>query len=171
MKAAKRSTSTPQIEEIVNRPYAIEIEYGERPEDGVAAYVAEWPGCITAGETREEALGRIHDAMRDYAEESLARGLAIAEPMKTYGGTVVVRMPKSLHRDAEQRARNEGVSLNQWMVTTAARAIGTEAPRRPDNATRKARPRVDPEATKPTRLTARSRADGRSALAVRLTRE
>src|SRR2546427_11457429 len=45
----KRRASNEKLDEILRRPYTIEIEYGETPEEGVAAYVAEWPGCITAG--------------------------------------------------------------------------------------------------------------------------
>ena len=114
-----------EVEAILRGPYTIELEYGETPEGGVAALVAEWPGCITAGDTREEALGRIGDAMRDWVEYRLAHGLEIPEPMKRYGGTVVVKMPKSLHRDVERRAEHEGVSMNQWIATTIARAIGS----------------------------------------------
>src|SRR3989442_8581332 len=75
-----------EIEAIVNRPYTIEVIYGEAPDDGVLARVAEWPGCLTAGDTREEALSRIGDAMRDWVKARLERGLPIAEPMTEYGG-------------------------------------------------------------------------------------
>lgn len=115
-----------EVEKIVGRPYSIEIEYGQTPDEGVAAYVAEWPGCITAGSSREEALARIGDAMRDWVEARLRDGLEIPEPMREYGGTVVVKMPRSLHRDAAKRAAREGVSMNQWISTTVARAIGAE---------------------------------------------
>jgi len=123
----KRRASNEKLDEILRRPYTIEIEYGETPEEGVAAYVAEWPGCITAGATREEALARIGDAMRDWAAARLARRQRVAEPLKEYGGTIVTRLPRSLHRDAEKRAQHEGVSLNQWVATTLARAIGSPA--------------------------------------------
>lgn len=115
-----------EVEEIVGRPYSIELEYGRTPDEGIAAYVAEWPGCITAGSSREEALARIGDAMRDWVEARLRDGLDIPEPMREYGGTVVVKMPRSLHRDAAKRAAREGVSMNQWISTTVARAIGAE---------------------------------------------
>lgn len=124
MTMAKGTSS--EVEKTVGRPYSIEIEYGQTPDEGVAAYVAEWPGCITAGSSREEALARIGDAMRDWVEARLRDGLEIPEPMREYGGTVVVKMPRSLHRDAAKRAAREGVSMNQWISTTVARAIGAE---------------------------------------------
>lgn len=45
---------------------------------------------------------------------------------KAYSGKVNVRMPGSLHRDLASRAEVEGVSLNQFMVVTLARAVGEE---------------------------------------------
>ena len=120
-----RKATASDIEKIICRPYTVELDYGETPEDGVAAYVVDWPGCITAGATRAEALARIGDAMYDWVEGRLKDGLEIPEPMKEYGGTVVVKMPRMLHRDAARRARHEGVSMNQWISTTVARAIGT----------------------------------------------
>jgi len=115
-----------EIEAIVKRPYTIEVIYGEAPDDGVLARVAEWPGCLTAGDTREEALMRIGDAMRDWVKARLDKGLPIAEPMTEYGGKVVVQMPRTLHRDVMHRAEREGVSMNQWISTTLARAVGSD---------------------------------------------
>lgn len=119
MKATKA-----QIEDIVNRPYTVELAYGEDPSEGVLARVAEWPGCMTAGDTREEALEHIGEAMREWVEYRLERGLGIPEPITSYGGKVLVQMPKSLHRDLMKRAEREGVSMNQLISTTLARAMG-----------------------------------------------
>lgn len=116
-----------QIEEILRRPYTVELEYGETPDEGVAAYVVEWPGCITAGATREEALSRIEDAMRTWAEYGLEMGYDIPLPLGGFGGRVLLRVPKSLHRDVTRIAEHEGVSVNQWLTTVIARAVGTAA--------------------------------------------
>ena len=115
-----------EIDRILARAYSIELDYGEDPKDGVGAYVVEWPGCITAGATREEALANLPDAMRSWVGYRLERGYDVPEPMSTTGGTVVVKMPRSLHRAAVRRAEKEGVSMNHWISTTIARAIGTE---------------------------------------------
>ena len=149
--------SAAEIEKIISRPYTIELEYGATPEEGVAAYVVEWPGCITAGETREEALSHIADAMRDWAEYRTEKRYDIPAPMREFGGTVVVKMPRTLHRDVAKRAKHEGVSMNQWIATTIARAVGTPSVRRPETRdsvvggmshTRKARRRALPRAAK-----------------------
>ena len=128
---AKGRPTTKEIEEIIKRPYTIEVVYGDDPDDGVLARVAEWPGCMTAGDTREEALSRIGDAMRDWVKARIAEGRPIAEPMSGYGGKVVVQMPRTLHRDVIHRAEREGVSMNQWISTTLARAVGSEGKEKP----------------------------------------
>ena len=54
-------------------------------------------------------------------------GLPIPEPTSTkYSGEIRVRMPPSLHQLLAQRASNEGVSLNQYMVAGLARAVGLD---------------------------------------------
>lgn len=112
------------VEPIVRRPYTIEFEYPDDPEEGVLAYVAEWPDCFAAGRTREEAVAELGKAMRELAAYRLQHKLEIPEPLARYSGRVLLRMPKRIHRDAERRAEAEGVSLNQWLSTTIAQAIG-----------------------------------------------
>lgn len=116
--------TTKALEAILTRPYAVEFVYGETPDEGVVAQVAEWPGCMTAGATREEAVARLEDAMRDWVEARLRANLDIPEPMATYSGKVLLRMPRNVHRAAEQRARQEGTSLNTWLATAIARELG-----------------------------------------------
>ena len=101
-------TKKTELGEILARPYAIEFVYGETPDEGVVAQVAEWPGCMTAGATREEAIAHLEDAMHDWAEARLDAKLEIPEPMAIYSGKVLLRMPRNVHRAAEQRAREEG---------------------------------------------------------------
>src|SRR2546422_9620982 len=76
----KRRASNEKLDEILRRPYTIEIEYGETPEEGVAAYVAEWPGCITAGATRGGALPRNRGGVGGWAAGRLARRPRGAQP-------------------------------------------------------------------------------------------
>jgi len=121
-----------EVEEIIRKPYAVELTYGEHPDEGVVAQVAEWPGCMTAGDSREEALAHIEDAMRDWVEDRLARDLDIPEPMAAYSGKVLLRMPRDIHRAAEQRARRavdergEQVPNVEWSVQR--RELGTITP-------------------------------------------
>lgn len=132
--AARRA----EIEAILAKPYAVELVYGENAAEGLLAQVTEWPGCMTAGETREEALSHIEDAMWDWVEARLQAGLDIPEPMAGYSGKVLLRIPRDVHRAAERRARAEGTSLNTWLTTAIARELGPAEKARHGSAARPA---------------------------------
>ena len=103
-------TRTAEVEQVARLPYTVELEYGETPDEGVLAYLAEWPDVFAAGRTRHEAVAGLKDALRAVVDYRVARGLDIPRPMTEYGGRVVVEMPKGLHRDIQRRAEREGVS-------------------------------------------------------------
>jgi predicted RNase H-like HicB family nuclease len=67
------------LQEIIQRPYHRMI-YGE-PIEGYLGEVLELPGCVTAGETPEEALANLTEAMEVWVESALAHGDAIPEPL------------------------------------------------------------------------------------------
>lgn len=52
----------------------------ERGEDGFGAYVPDLPGCIAVGETKEEALRLIAEAVELHLEGLREEGLPIPEP-------------------------------------------------------------------------------------------
>lgn len=118
------SKQSRDIDEIIRRPYGVELIYGETPDEGVVAQIVEWPGCMTAGDSREEALAHLGDAMRDWVEARVSAKLDVPEPMAAYSGKVLLRMPRDVHRAAERRARKEGTSLNTWLTTAIARELG-----------------------------------------------
>ncbi len=120
-------TTKAMIDAIVRRPYSIEFEYGESPEEGVLAHVAEWPDCFAAGRTREEALAMLDRTMRELAAYRVREGLAIPDPLSGFSGRLVLRLPKALHHDAARRAAAEGVSLNGWLVSAIAREVGPKS--------------------------------------------
>jgi antitoxin HicB len=90
------------------------------------ARVVELPGCITEGDSREDAIAMIQDAMAGWIEIALADGHPIPEPRSSdeFSGKFVVRVSKSLHRDLVDAAAREEVSLNQFIATELARAVG-----------------------------------------------
>jgi predicted RNase H-like HicB family nuclease len=119
------------IDEILSRPYEIDFEYGQGPDEGILAYVVEWPDCFAAGRDRAEALAALEQAMRELAAYRLDHGLEIPTPASGFSGKVLLRMPKKLHRDAERNATRDGVSLNTWLTTAIAREVGpTKKPAR-----------------------------------------
>jgi predicted RNase H-like HicB family nuclease len=98
------------------------------PEDegGYRAEVIEFPGCFAEGETAAEAAANLEDAASSWLESSIANGHTIPEPMEEleYSGKLVVRLPKSLHRRAALAANRDGVSLNQFIVSSVAEQVG-----------------------------------------------
>ena len=103
-------------------PYVTIIKPAE--EGGFVAMIKELPGCLTQGETREEALSMVEDAKKSWILVALEDGDNIPEPERDqeYSGKFNVRIPKSLHKDLANKAKVENVSLNQ--LTTYLLSIG-----------------------------------------------
>lgn len=101
-------------------PYTIQIT---REDDTTwFARVVELPGCLTEGDTPEEAADLIQDALAAWLEIALEDGRPIPEPQtaETYSGRFVVRVPRTLHQQLVEAAEQEGVSLNQLINVTLA---------------------------------------------------
>ena len=112
-----------EVEKYMKLPYTIELI---PEEDGTYfVKVKELPGCMSAGDTVEEAIGMIHDAMRGWLEVAIEDGLEIPLPdvMKKYSGKFLVRVPKHLHKNLADQAKKEGVSLNQFVVSLLSEKI------------------------------------------------
>jgi antitoxin HicB len=86
------------------------------------------PGCMSDGETIEEALSSGRDARAAWILAMREAGrpvpLPAAEPGAGYSGKWQLRTPKSLHRSLADRARREGVSLNTLAVALLAEGLG-----------------------------------------------
>jgi len=115
---------TKSVEYYMGLPYTIEL----RPdaEEGWFVHVKEWPGCMSQGDTAEEALADIREVIPLWIETSLKSGYQIPEPRaeEEYSGKFVVRVPRSLHRELVQGAEYEGVSLNQFVNVGLSKAVG-----------------------------------------------
>ena len=105
------------------------VEISVIPEDESGGYFACIPllhGCMTDGETVEEAYTNLQDAKREWIIDMLDRGLPINEPnMKPrFSGRFVVRVPKTLHRLLAEESEREGISLNQFVNNSLAFVVG-----------------------------------------------
>jgi antitoxin HicB len=111
------------IEYYMNLPYTRELI--KEPEGGWFIRIKELPGCMSQGDTVEEAMNMIEDAMLGWLDVSLEDGDSIPEPApdEEYSGKFVVRLPRSLHRQLAETAEREGVSLNQFVNVSLARAV------------------------------------------------
>ena len=61
----------------MNMRYAVVIEKGDT---SYGAYVPDLPGCITAGETKDEVIKLIHEAIEFHLEGLKENGEPIPEP-------------------------------------------------------------------------------------------
>jgi len=117
-------TDTPRtVEAYLDLPYTIEIT--PDPSGGYAESVAELPGCITQAETWAEINALIRDAMAGWIAIKLEDGLPVPLPADpAVPARVLLRLPRSLHRELTLAADREGVSFNQYLVYQLARAVG-----------------------------------------------
>jgi antitoxin HicB len=113
--------------ELLKKPYARLV----LPDtDGTfTAEIVEFPGCISVGDTAVEALANLEKVAVDWIAATVEQGQDIPEPMESsgYSGKLVLRMQKSLHKKATLFAEREGVSLNTFIVTCLAEAVGERA--------------------------------------------
>lgn len=96
------------------------------PETGTyTAQILEFPGCISQGDTPADAYKNLEEAAKSWIRAAIEMKQTIPEPVasNTYGGKLLVRLPKSLHRDATQAAEREGASVNQYVVVAVAEKV------------------------------------------------
>lgn len=76
----------------------------------------ELDGCQSTADTVEELIKNLEAVKKDHIEIKLEFGDPIPEPRELPSGNILLRMPKSLHRDLIENAEREGVSLNQYIM-------------------------------------------------------
>lgn len=98
-------------------------------EGGYLAEILELPGCITEGDTPEEAYRNLEDAMGGYIAAALDTKRLIPDPVgdKEYSGHFPLRISTELHRAAALRAIQEEVSLNQWIARAIAAQVAKDS--------------------------------------------
>ncbi len=115
------------VEYYLGLPYTLRLI----PETGGGWFVevAELPGCMSEGNDPGDAIAMIREAMQGWLEIALEDGIPIPEPreLEQYSGKFVVRVPRWLHRELVRTTDQEGVSLNHFVSTVLARAVGEQA--------------------------------------------
>lgn len=117
-------TERKPLEYYLGLKYPVTLEAS--PEGGYFIEIEDLPGCYSQGETVEEALEMIEESRRLWLESAYEDGLDIPLPrdLEQYSGKFFIRAPKSLHRKLDQMAKREGVSLNQYLVSTLSYTVG-----------------------------------------------
>ena len=113
-----------KIEDYVDLPYKMEI-VKDLDEGGYVVSFPDLPGCLTVGETIEEAIKNAEDAKRAWLEAAIEEQIEISIPEKKekYSGQFKLWIPKSLHRILAEQSKREGISMNQYCVYLLSRNI------------------------------------------------
>ncbi len=90
---------------------------------GWFAVVPDLPGCMSDGDTGQQALENVLDAIEAWKEEARDIGKPVPEP-GTSLGQWRQRVPRTLHLTLKEMAEREGVSLNQLVTAILAESVG-----------------------------------------------
>ncbi|MCZ6804104.1 MAG: toxin-antitoxin system HicB family antitoxin [Proteobacteria bacterium] len=105
--------------------YAFEIRpLSEVEGGGYLISFPDLPGCISDGESPEEAMKHGKDAVQCWVAAAKESGDSIPQPYQAYSGKFVQRLPRSLHARLVERAKKEQVSLNALVTTYIAERLG-----------------------------------------------
>lgn len=102
-------------------PYVIK-KLSRNEGDGFLIIFPDLEGCMTGGDTLEEAVKNIEDAKRSYfmafedGEEVPLPNSVDNGNEKEFSGRISLRIPKSLHKKISIQADEEGVSDNQYLL-------------------------------------------------------
>lgn len=100
--------------------YPAQVFYSDEDE-GFIAVATDLPGCSAFGETQEEAVAELRDAIDAWQLAASNAGNPIPDPSKPQlddlpSGKILLRLPRTLHAQLIERAKYENVSLNQHLV-------------------------------------------------------
>lgn len=99
-------------------------------EECFEALVKELPDLAEYGDSYIEAYELAVDSIETTAEIFKEKGRAMPQPYEPetqFSGRVTLRLPKTLHRGLATKAEEEGMSLNQLMVSVLATFRGFDA--------------------------------------------
>ena len=105
------------VDEYMKLPYRMELT-PDMEEGGFAVSFPELPGCVSVGDTIDEAYKNALDAKRAWLEVAIDEGISINEPnsIDDYSGQFKLRIPKSLHKSLAEHSKQEGISMNQYCL-------------------------------------------------------
>jgi len=96
-------------------------------------YLVEYPdipGCMSDGETIEEAIANGREALRDCIAVFSEAGRKIPKPGIIEPAQWRQRLPRTLYAKLTRQAASEGVSINSFVTAIIAEAIGSRKARR-----------------------------------------
>lgn len=106
--------------------YTYRIEWSEEDKVFVVS-VEELKGCLTHGETPEEALKMAHEAVEGYLETCAANNYDIPLPVskQKYKGDILLRTTPEIHKRIASESMRQGYkSINRFLIDTIKKAVG-----------------------------------------------
>lgn len=105
------------MDQIVDK-YTYRIEWSEEDQ----AYIGrclEFPGLAAHGDSSESALKEIKTVVNESVKWLKDDKKSIPEPlgMKKFKGNLTLRVPPELHRELALKSAEEGVSINQYILS------------------------------------------------------
>ena len=100
----------------LNLPYTYVIEWSSA--DGCfLGSIVELERNMTCGQTREEVLVNLKDALASYVATSLSNNMEIPEPLKIedFKGSITYRTSKERHYKLAKQAKLYGKSINAFI--------------------------------------------------------
>lgn len=93
-------------------------------DDGETYYrvtISKLPGLIAYGDNVDDALTELEEAKKAWFSSCLRRKVEIPEPSsKKYSGKLLIRIPRTLHAQLAEEAKEENVSLNSFIISKLA---------------------------------------------------
>lgn len=120
---------TKDLQKYMDLNYPIEIRYIHEDEGGGVSATIPFLGSdafVGDGETINEALENLKRVKGILFKYYLENNIKIPLPPKTedYSGKFVLRLPKYLHQELVEKAKEEEVSLNTFCVSLLSQKIG-----------------------------------------------
>lgn len=111
--------------------YYLDADYpfSVRPDIENEGYIVEFPDlnyCTGSGKEINEAIANGMTVKNDWIKAAFQNNISIPEPASNeeYNGRITLRVPRSLHRTIIERAKKEGVSLNQFLSYLISYGVG-----------------------------------------------
>jgi antitoxin HicB len=110
---------------MINYPFTVRPLSNEEG-GGYLAKAFDLSGCMADGETIEEAVHNLEDAVTSWIKTAEELKTPIPQPShnENYSGKWVIRTLKSLHRRLVDLSKQEGVSLNTLAISLLSQGVG-----------------------------------------------
>jgi len=104
--------------------YTIKVFFDKRDGD-FGAFIEEIPDVSAYGENQETAVAELRTVFEDWKQIAIEKGLHIPPPYdaREYSGKFLLRVPKTLHKQIAERAKEDNISINQEVLYCLTRGL------------------------------------------------